>query len=122
MGEKLTNPAKTVLLVDDNRDTRLVVKIFLSQFGYEVDSVESAADALECFNSNRHHLVLTDNSMSYMTGSEMAQIIKSRSPATPVLMLTGNPPTDRSSIDIVITKPIHLLAVKDAIDKLFEAK
>jgi CheY-like chemotaxis protein len=112
------NPVKTVLLVDDNSDTRLLTKMFLNHFGYEVDPANSAEEALERFNSSRHDLVLTDNSMPDMTGGEMAQIIKMRSPSTPVLMCTGNPPFDRTSIDIVITKPTHLLAIKDAIDKL----
>lgn len=113
---------RTVLLVDDDVDTRLLTKMFLNNFGYEVDSANSAGEALERFNPVLHDLVLTDNSMQGMTGGEMAHIIKLRSPATPVLMCTGNPPCDRSSIDVVITKPTHLLAIKDAIDKLLAAK
>jgi CheY-like chemotaxis protein len=112
------HPSKTVLLVDDNIDTRLLTKMFLNNFGYEVDSVDSAQEALEIFNPILHNLVLTDNSMPDMTGGEMAHIIKLRSPFTPVLMCTGNPPNDCSAIDLVITKPTHLLAIKDAIDKL----
>jgi CheY-like chemotaxis protein len=113
---------KTVLLVDDNIDTRLLTKMFLNNFGYEVDSVDSAEEALELFNPNLHNLVLTDNSMPDMTGGEMAHIIKLRSPTTPVLMCTGNPPNDCSAIDLVLEKPTHLLAIKDAVDKLLTAK
>jgi CheY-like chemotaxis protein len=113
---------RTVLLVDDDVDTRLLTKMFLNNFGYEVDSASSAGEALERFNPVLHDLVLTDNSMQGMTGGEMAHVIKLRSPATPVLMCTGNPPSDRSSIDVVITKPTHLLAIKDAIDKLLASK
>jgi CheY-like chemotaxis protein len=114
-------PSKTLLLVDDNIDTRLLTKMFLNNFGYEVDSVDSAEEALEIFNPILHNLVLTDNSMPDMTGGEMAHIIKLRSPSTPVLMCTGNPPNDCSALDQVITKPTHLLAIKDAIDKLLSA-
>jgi hypothetical protein len=39
-----------------------------------------------------------------------------------VLMCTGHPPNDCSAIDLVITKPTHLLAIKDAIDKLLSFK
>ena len=109
---------KTVLLVDDNVDTRLLTKMFLNNFGYEVDSADCPSEALDRFNPSLHDLVLTDNSMPGMTGGEMAQIIKTRSPATPVVMCTGNPPHDCSSIDVVITKPTHLFAIKDAVDKL----
>jgi len=110
--------AKTVLLVDDNVDTRLLTKMFLNNFGYEVDPTDNAGEALNRFNPAVHSLVLTDNSMPGMTGGEMAQIIKSRSPQTPIVMCTGHPPTDCRSIDIVIKKPTHLFAIKDAVDKL----
>ena len=118
METNLESPPKTILLVDDNDDTRILTKMFLNNFGYEVDSADSAGEALSRFNPTLHDIVVTDNSMQGMTGGEMAHIIKLRSPSTPVLMCTGQPPIDRSSIDIVITKPTHLLAIKDALDKL----
>jgi CheY-like chemotaxis protein len=114
--------SRTVLLVDDDIDTRLLTKMFLNNFGYEVDSADSASEALARFNPKLHDVVITDNSMAGMTGGEMAYIIKMRSPSTPVLMCTGNPPSDCSSIDVIIKKPTHLLAVKDAVDKLFSDK
>lgn len=118
MPKELSSQLKTVLVVDDNVDTRLLTKMFLNNFGYEVDSAASADEALVRFNPALHNLVLTDNSMEGMTGREMAYIIKLRSPSTPVVMCTGNPPHDCSSVDVVIKKPTYLLAIKDAIDKL----
>ena len=122
MEEKTELQLKTVLLVDDNVDMRLLTKMFLNNVGYEVDSANSAVEALARFNPNLHDLVLTDNSMEGMTGGEMAHIIKLRSPCTPVVMCTGDPPNDVTSIDEVIKKPTHLLAIKDTIDKLLSAK
>ena len=121
--EKISEPQpQTILLVDDNTDTLQLTKMFLNNFGYEVDSAESAGEALARFNPAHHSLVLTDNSMPGMTGGEMAQVIKSRSPATPVVMCSGNPPKDCSAIYIVIRKPTYLLAIKDAIDRLLVVK
>jgi hypothetical protein len=118
----LESRLKTVLLVDDDVDTRLLTKMFLNNFGYEVDSATSGAEALERFNPIVHDLVLTDNSMPGMTGGEMAHVIKLRSPSTPVVMCSGHPPNDCSSIDLVIKKPTYLLAIKDAIEKLLAAR
>ena len=115
-------PLRTILLVDDDVDTRLLTKMFLNNFGYEVDSADSAIEALARFSPTLHDLILTDNSMPGMTGGEMSHIIKLRSPSTPVLMCSGNPPNDCSSIDVVIKKPTYLLAIKDAIDKLLATK
>ena len=113
---------KTVLVVDDDDDTRLLTKMFLNNFGYEVDAANSTGEALARFDPALHDLVLTDNSMPGMTGAEMAHIIKLRSPNTPVVMCSGAPPNDSPAIDLVIKKPTYLLAIKDAIDKLLVAK
>jgi two-component system, cell cycle sensor histidine kinase and response regulator CckA len=109
---------RTVLLVDDNDDTRVLTKWFLDNFGYAVDSAQNAEEALSRFNPKIHDLILTDNSMPGMTGLEFVQHIKRRSPSTPAVMYTGNPPPDCAGIDMVILKPTHLLDVKEAIDKL----
>jgi CheY-like chemotaxis protein len=110
--------SKTVLLVDDNDDSRILTKWFLDNVGYAVDSAQSAEEALSRFNAKIHDLVLTDNSMPGMTGAELAHIIKLRSPTTPVLMYSGNPPQDRSCIDVVVPKPAHLIDLKETVDKL----
>ena len=115
-------PAKTILLVDDGDDCRITTKWFLTNFGYAVDAVRSAEEALALFDPARHDLVVTDNSMPGMTGAEMAHVIKLRSPSTPVLMYTGNPPDDRACLDFVIQRPTHLLTLKDAADKLLADK
>src|SRR5690349_1768286 len=111
-------PLKTVLLVDDGDDSRVATKWFLSNFGYAVDSVRSAEEALALFDPKMHDVVITDNSMPGMTGGEMAHVIKLRSPSTPVLMYTGLAPTDQTCLDLVIQRPTHMLALKDAVDKL----
>ena len=94
--------AKSVLLVEDEPDTRFAIKLFLSGAGYLVDSVASAEEALRVFDPELHHAVLTDNSLPGMTGVEMARRIKLTSPSTPVIMHTGSPPEDCSSVDIVL--------------------
>ena len=109
---------KTILLVDDGDDCRITTKWFLANFGYAVDAVRTAEEALALFDPKIHDLVVTDNAMPGMTGAEMAHVIKLRSPSTPVLMYSGNPPDDQACLDFVIQRPTHLLALKDAVDKL----
>jgi CheY-like chemotaxis protein len=116
------SPMRTVLLVDDDDTSRVTTKWFLSHFGYAVDSVHSGEEALALFDPKTHDVVVTDNSMPGMTGAEMAHVIKLRSPSTPVLMYTGLPPHDRSCLDVIIRKPTHLLAVKEAVDRLLDNK
>ena len=113
---------KTILLVDDGDECRVTTKWFLTNFGYTVDAVRNAAEALILFNPATHNLVVTDNAMPGMTGVEMAHVIKQRSPSTPILMYSGNPPDDRSCVDQVIQRPTHLLTLRDAVEKLLAAR
>jgi CheY-like chemotaxis protein len=110
-------PIKTILLVDDNDDIRVLAKWFFDNIGYVVETARSAEEALSRFNPNVHDFVLTDNSMPGMTGAELSHVIKMRSSSTPVVMYTANPPPDRSCVDVLIQKPAGLLDVKDAIDR-----
>jgi CheY-like chemotaxis protein len=113
---------KTVLLVDDRDDSRITAKWFLSNFGFAVDSARSGEEALALFDPKIHDVVITDNSMDGMSGLEMAHIIKLRSPTTPIIMHTGDLPEDRSCLDLVIQRPTHLLALKEAVEQALAAK
>ena len=113
---------KTILLVDDQDDCRVTTKWFLANFGYAVDSARGAEEALALFDPKVHDLIVTDNSMPGMTGAELAHIIKLRSPGTPVLMYTALPPEERSCLDAVVQRPTHLLALKEAVDRLLTDK
>jgi len=112
---------KTVLLVDDADDFRVTTKWFLTNFGYAVDSVRNAEEALALFDPKIHDIVVTANRMPGMSGLEMAHIIKMRSHLTPVLMFSGQVPVDQSCLDLVIQRPAHLLMLKDGIEKLLSA-
>ena len=95
-----------------------MTKWFLNHFGYTVESARSAEEALTTFDPRVHDLILTDNSMPGMTGAEMAHIIKLRSPRTPVVMLSGSPPGEHACLDLVLQRPIHLMRLKEAIDRI----
>jgi len=120
--ENMSPPSPiTILVADDNDASRLITKWFLASFDYVIESARTAEEALSRFDPARHRLVITDNCMPGMSGVEMAQAIKARSPSTPILMYSANPPEDCPFLDGVIQKPAHLLDVKDAVDRLLAA-
>jgi len=118
MEETSQNRVRTILVVDDNAGIRQLVTILFNNFGYQVQPIDNPMEALKCFNPSVHDLVLTDNSMPGMTGAEMSRMIKSRSPSTPVVMYTGDPPSDCPSVDTMIKKPAHLMVLKNAVERL----
>jgi two-component system, chemotaxis family, chemotaxis protein CheY len=71
-----------VLIVDDSRAMRMIVKRTLRQAGYGSATVNEASngkEALESIQADRPDLVLTDWNMPEMTGIELLQELKARS-------------------------------------------
>jgi acetyltransferase-like isoleucine patch superfamily enzyme len=57
------NPAQRILVVEDDRDLRLVNAGALTHSGYAVDVAEDGAAAWEALQANHNDLVITDNQM-----------------------------------------------------------
>jgi len=81
---------KVILIVDDSASLRQVVKIALSNAGYEVVEASEGKDALSKLGGQRYHLIISDVNMPNMDGIELLKAIKQHSSYkfTPVLMLT----------------------------------
>ena len=95
---------KTILLVDDDAGVRSVLSEFLTGLDYNVVEAEDGKTALELFRKQRMDLVITDLYMPPgMTGTELMKWIKTTSPRTPVLIITGYRPT-KSQEEAMTTK------------------
>jgi two-component system, chemotaxis family, chemotaxis protein CheY len=71
-----------ILIVDDSRAMRMIVKRTLQQAGYETATISEATngkEALERIQADSPDLVLTDWNMPEMTGIELLLEIKARS-------------------------------------------
>src|SRR5258708_16731633 len=83
-------PAKTVILcVDDDEIPRTFRKLILQKQGYEVVTASSGEQALEMLSDRRFDLVLTDQMMPGMVGTELTKRIKSSIPGMPVVIISG---------------------------------
>ena len=79
---------KTILLVDDEPEILQVLKETLSD--YNVIAKTDAESALSVIRGGaRVDLVLTDNFMPGMKGSELVTVLKKDAPSVPVIMLTA---------------------------------
>ena len=70
-----------ILIVDDSRAMRMIVRRNLRQAGYGSHAVEEAADGLEALKSiqaGEPDLVLCDWNMPNMSGIELLQTLKSQ--------------------------------------------
>jgi two-component system NtrC family response regulator len=87
---------ETILIVDDEKNYRMVLSAFLSGEGYEMLTADSAQGALEAVDSVDLDLVLTDMKMPVMDGIELLKQIKEKNPHLPVVMMTAYGTVERA--------------------------
>ena len=82
-------PKKTILCVDDNEQSLSIRKVLLETRGYRVVACNSGEQALERFRLGGIDLVLTDLVMPGVDGSRLIEEVKSLSPQTPAMLISG---------------------------------
>jgi len=121
-----TRGAGTVLLVEDDAQTRGVVRAILARNGYTVLEAQNTGDALligEQYSSTIH-LLLTDVVMPRMSGKTLAERLLSQRPRLKVMYMSGYPREALLQHDVLesdvcfVKKPVmpnDLLAQVDAV-------
>jgi CheY-like chemotaxis protein len=121
-------PTKRILVVDDEPFVCDAVKMMLAFDGHDVQTANSAREALDVFEKNKFDLVITDFAMPVMKGDELAVAIKAKAPEQPVIMITayaemlessGNP---LNGVDRMISKPFLLDDLREAIAKVLSRR
>ncbi|HXG51637.1 MAG TPA: UDP-3-O-acyl-N-acetylglucosamine deacetylase [candidate division Zixibacteria bacterium] len=81
---------KTILVVDDEDNVRESVREVLSDEGYRVVDTADGAHVLDLIRREKPGLVLLDIWMPQIDGIGLLQEIKSKEPATNVVMISGH--------------------------------
>lgn len=103
-----------ILFVDDEPEITFMGKKMLEKLGYRVSITSNSISALDEFKKNpdKYSLLVTDQSMPDMSGSELADRMKKIRPSLKVIIITGfadNLSDDflsQSGISEVILKPM----------------
>ena len=80
--------------MDDEPLLRELLKEVLEHDGHTVELADGGQAGLDAFRAAKDRgaafdVVVTDLGMPRLDGRQMAQILKSESPATPIIMMTG---------------------------------
>jgi signal transduction histidine kinase/CheY-like chemotaxis protein len=81
--------AATVLVVDDDGDSRELLQRVLTRAGFAAKTVARGRDALEYLQEAAVDVVVTDMLMPEMDGVELMQILRNERPALPVVAMSG---------------------------------
>lgn len=114
-----------VVVVEDDAITRVNICDFLRQEGFEVEQIPDGMRALERFKNETFDLILTDFRMPGMDGLKLVQRIRSVSPSTPVIIMTGTTSLNERRAQSAgaadfIRKPLELEKLVDKIRKLLK--
>ncbi|WP_158116696.1 ATP-binding protein [Vibrio cincinnatiensis] len=111
--------SKYILIVDDNKVNRLLLSQQLAYLGHVVDEAASGKLALERYEENSYHAVITDCTMPEMDGYELARHLRNvekiehRHPAI-ILGYTANAQLEvreaciEAGMDDCLFKPLNL--------------
>ena len=96
----------TILCVDDEDVPLFLRKRVLEKSGYEVITANSARQALATLESSKVDVVLSDQLMPEMTGTQLAKIIKQSRAQLPFILISGvnEMPPDIGYADVFISK------------------
>ena len=88
----MTDSSKTVLLVEDNEDNRIIYCTVLRHLGYNVLEAQDGVQAVELARSALPDLILMDISIPRMDGWEATRVLRndSRTSAIPIIALTAH--------------------------------
>ena len=124
-----TNHNITVMIVDDDLATRLLMRASLESEGYHIVEAENGVEAVELFELCRPDIVLMDIQMPVMNGYKACTEIRNTKfgETVPILIITGleDVPSIEEAYQVgatdFITKPIDWLILKHRVRYMLRA-
>jgi len=118
----------TILIVDDDRNTRESLKRGLSRAGYNVHTAEDGSKAVPVLQEHDVDLMITDYKMPGIDGLRLASTAQVVRPHVAVIMISAFANVDtavsaiKQGIFDVIEKPVKLRDVKKAAARALETR
>jgi two-component system NtrC family response regulator len=112
-----------ILVIDDDEGIREVFSTILRQRGYEVDTAQNAAEAIEKSRSNLYHLTLVDIRLPDMEGTKLLEQLADTTPKMKKIIVTGYPSLNNAveslnlGADGYVMKPVDTATLVSMVEK-----
>jgi len=119
-----------VLVVDDDADMRLTLKLSLELAGYTVDVAANGREALEVQRSRPAEVLITDIFMPDTDGFEAIDLFRREFPDTKIIVVSGGaqftkrdylPDAELMGVDATLQKPFEMETLLDTLKSLAAA-
>ena len=109
---------RKVLIIDDEKPTLAMFRLFLEAYGFEVFTAENGEEGIRVFEKEKPGIVFTDIKMPGMDGFEVLKQIKILAPDAVVIVITGHGDKELAgkALDLKATDFIHKPVQKEALD------
>ena len=113
-----------ILCTDDNAETRELLCLMLEYAGYSVVCVGSGQEALNKLRAEEFHLIVLDNWMPTMIGTEVAKLIREFNPTIPIVFYSAaSYEEDKQAAfdagaDAYLTKPLGVDLLLGEVERL----
>jgi CheY-like chemotaxis protein len=110
----MPDAASTILVVEDDNIVRMLIVDVLEELEYKVLEAADAAEALDVIQDATRHvdLMMTDQGLPDMKGTELATRVRALRPGLPVLFASGY------SENIDVPQGMHSIGKPFSIDDL----
>lgn len=85
----MTSLKDRILCAEDDPDTRELIVLVLSQYGFEVISTDDASEALSLAKTESFDLYMVDNWMPSLSGTHLTEKLRQFDMKTPILFYSG---------------------------------
>jgi len=115
-----------IMVIDDEKIVGDMAKLSLEQEGYAVETFVNAEPALARLREERFDVIVTDYKMKGIDGMEVLRAVRSRYPATQVIMITAFANLDaaiealRRDVHDFFPKPVKIKELKASIKRALE--
>jgi DNA-binding response OmpR family regulator len=121
---KIDQPGHKILVVDDDPDISMMLKLMLEYKGYSVTNLEKAEDSLKALEDEDISMVIIDMLLSGISGTDICRQIRQnqKTAAFPILMISAHPNAKEicleAGADDFISKPFDMHDILSRISTL----
>ena len=119
---------RRILCAESNKDVGDLIALMLRQKGYEVETVQTAADCLKVASTDRFDLYILNDTYIDADSLELCRDLRELDPATPVLLfsLESSGPAKHASavesgVKVYKSKTSDFVSLVQTIDQLLQS-
>ena len=123
----MNKAANRILVLDDDPDIGIMIKIMLEYKGYSVILTDRADKAEDIIRTNNINLLIMDMLLSGVNGTDVCTALKqnSHTASIPIMMISAHPNAQQICMDAgandFISKPFDMQDLIARIDRLLPA-